>query len=1075
MKCNLPFIKACFVLLVLLGINLTSNSKPLHMLHRKFQRISQPPSVLPIVVQGIVKDAEGVPLPGVTVYVKGKKNAMISTDANGAFKLNVDDNDVLIFRMIGFVDKEVAVHGKTQLSVILKEDQNALNEVIVTGYGSIDRKKTTAAIASITSKDIENLPAASVDVLLQGKLPGVNVQNFSGQPGVKTSLVVRGNTKIPMSSASFNTDDLYSNPLYVIDGIPIGDDEVKAFDATGTNFLASLNPNDVESIDVLKDASAAALYGSRAANGVILIKTKRGKLGAPRISFNTYQGYIPKPREVATLIGAAERRQKMDLIYNYGNNLQLRNQVPQMLTDSLNPAFNNNNDYQSLFYQSGAVQNYDVSVSGGSEAVNYRIGAGMYNEKGVIINTGFKRYSFNSNVGINFNKNLELITSIRASNGKRLVGSEQPSYNNYRNLFKINPISMPSSLLEFSGVDRDAALNPYSYKRNDNINNDLTGSGELRLTFLKDFRVSTRAAVSYSTSKQDYSSPSFLQDDGLGYAESISNLREKYILTNNLIWTKTLAKKHNLTATFVQEFESRRNEGSDFYGSGVPNDNIKVVAGIPVGKLSGSTDLSTYAKLSYLGAAHYDFDSKYLIDASYRADASSRFGKNNKWGYFPAVSVGWLASNEDFIKKYSWIDELKVRASWGRAGDESSIGDNSRYNAYTYTADFNGSTTTSYGGKTVVIPDYRGITNDNITWQRSDELNLGLDVVLFKNRLNFTFDAYTRNTTGQMLSIAIPEYSGYQNTFTNAAGVRNSGIEINLMGTAIKGKDFEWRPSINLAFNKNMVTALPNGNRDLYYTDGSGRTSVYIVGKPLNMYYMYINDGVINSKGDLLVNPYTGAVGATKWGTMQLGYPKWRDTNGDYYISDNAGQNDMTFYGDPNPKVTGGLTNYFRYKGFSLQILTTFTFGRTIVNNTLAQRLSNGLFYGDPEAFAKTSISDISQYNYWRKPGDQATYPALNPYMGLYAWRVGQSLFVEPGWYVRIKNVSFSYSFDAKKSSWMKAAKIDNLRLYSTIDNLHIFQKFSGVDAERVDGMGYDYGDGYPIPTKYTVGVQVGF
>lgn len=290
MKCNLPFIKACFVLFVLLGINLTSNSRPLHTLHRKFQRISQPPSVLPIVVQGVVKDAEGVPLPGVTVYVKGKKNAMISTDANGAFKLNVDDNDVLIFRMIGFVDKEVAVHGKTQLSVILKEDQNALNEVIVTGYGSIDRKKTTAAIASITSKDIENLPAASVDVLLQGKLPGVNVQNFSGQPGVKTSLVVRGNTKIPMSSASFNTDDLYSNPLYVIDGIPIGDDEVKAFDATGTNFLASLNPNDVESIDVLKDASAAALYGSRAANGVILIKTKRGKLGAPRISFNTYQG-----------------------------------------------------------------------------------------------------------------------------------------------------------------------------------------------------------------------------------------------------------------------------------------------------------------------------------------------------------------------------------------------------------------------------------------------------------------------------------------------------------------------------------------------------------------------------------------------------------------------------------------------------------------------------------------------------------------------------------------------------------------------------------------------------------------
>ena len=647
------------------------------------------------------------------------------------------------------------------MTVILKEDLNDLNEVIVTGYGSIDRKKTTAAIASITSKDIENLPAASIDVLLQGKLPGVNVQNFSGQPGVKTSLVVRGNTKIPMSSSNFNTDDLYSNPLYVIDGIPIGDDEVKAFDATGTNFLASLNPNDVESIDVLKDASAAALYGSRAANGVILIKTKRGKLGAPRINFNTYQGYTQKPKEVATLIGTAERRQKMDLIYNYGTNAQLRDKIPQLLTDSLNPAFNNNNDYQNLFYQSGAVQNYDISVSGGSEAINYRIGAGLYNEKGVIINTGYKRYSFNSNVGVNFSKNLELITSLRASNGKRLVGSEQPSYNNYRNLFRINPISMPSSLLQLTGTDRDAALNPYAYKRNDNVNNDLTGSGELRLTFLKDFRVSTRAALSYSTSKQDFSSPSFLENSGLAYAESISNLRQKYILTNNLLWIKTLAKKHNITATFVQEFESRRNEATDIGGSGVPNDNIKTVSGIPNGKLIGSTNLSTYAKLSYLGAVHYDFDSKYLIDASYRADASSRFGKNNKWGYFPAVSVGWLASNEDFIRKFTWIDELKVRASWGRAGDESSIGDNSRYNAYTYNADFPGSTSTSYGGSTVVIPDYSGITNDNITWQRSDEFNLGLDAVLFKNRLNLTVDAYTRNTTGQMLSINIPEYSGY--------------------------------------------------------------------------------------------------------------------------------------------------------------------------------------------------------------------------------------------------------------------------------------------------------------------------
>jgi TonB-linked SusC/RagA family outer membrane protein len=1073
MKCNLLFTKAFITLFLLMGVNLSSEGKPGFKINNKSgNKLPAEVSALPapIVIQGTVKDDKGMPMPGVTVSVKGKKGALSSTDGNGFFKATVDDNDVLVFSMIGYIRKEAAVKGKTTVNVVLKEDLNDLSEVIVTGYSTLNRKKTTSAVSSVTSKDIENLPAASVDILLQGKLPGVNVQNFSGQPGVRTSLVVRGNTNIPRSSNDYNPDNLYSSPLYVMDGIPLGDDEIRSFDATGTNFLATLNPNDVESIDVLKDASAAALYGSRAANGVILIKTKRGKIGAPRISFNTYHGYTQKPQEVSTLIGAAERRQKMDLLYNYGTYNQLRDRVPQMLTDSLNPAFNNNNNYQGIFYQSGAIHNYDISASGGSEVFNYRLSGGLYDEKGVVINTGYKRYSFNSNVGINFNKDLELVTSFRASHGNRMVGSEKPDPNNYRNVFRISPIDMPSSLLRFDGVDRDAVLNPYNYRRNDNVNNDLSGSAELRFSFLDGFRLSTRGAVNYTTSKLDYASPSFLEKNGLAYAESYETLRQKYIITNNLLWVKTLAKVHNITASFVQEFEQRRNERSNIWGSGVPNDNIKVVNGIPNGNLRGFTDLSTYAKLSFLGSFHYDYDSKYLFDAVFRADASSRFGKNNKWGRFPSLAVGWYASNEEFVKKLNWIDELKLRLSWGRTGDESSIDDNSRYNSYTSNGGYTGSNATSYGGGTVIIPDYNGITNDNITWQQADAWNLGLDATLFKNRLNFSIDAYTRNTSGQMLSIMIPQYSGYQNTFSNAAGVRNSGLEISLNGTAIKGKDFTWMPSLNMSFNRNMVTSLPNGNRDLYY--GS---SVYIVGKPLNMYRMYITDGVINNESDLLVNPLTGAIGATKWGKLVLGYPKWRDTNGDYQISDEQGRDDQTFYGDPNPKVTGGFTNFFKYKGWGLQILTTFTFGRTIVNNTLASRLSNGLFYGNPEDFAKASISDISQYNYWRQPGDNADFPALNPNMGLYAWRAGQTLFVEPGWYIRIKNINLSYTFDTKKTGWLRGAKVDNLRLYATMDNVHIFQKFSGIDAEQVDARGYDYGDGYPVPSKYTLGLQIGF
>ncbi len=282
------------------------------------------------------------PLAGATVFIKNNTKSVTSTNGAGTFEIQAKSDDILVVKSVGFETQEIALGGRQNVSVNLVESSNELGEAIVTGYTTINRKKSTGSIASVTSKDIENLPAASIDVLLQGKLPGVNVQNFTGQPGMKTSLVIRGNTNIPRSNNDFDADNLTSNPLYVIDGIPTSEDEIKSFNVTGTNFLASLNPNDIESVDVLKDASAAALYGARANNGVILIKTKRGQLGRPKFSLNTYQGYVTKPATVATLIGAAERRKKLELIYKFANDAQLQT-IPQLLTDSLNPAFNNNN------------------------------------------------------------------------------------------------------------------------------------------------------------------------------------------------------------------------------------------------------------------------------------------------------------------------------------------------------------------------------------------------------------------------------------------------------------------------------------------------------------------------------------------------------------------------------------------------------------------------------------------------------------------------------------------------------------------------------------------------------------
>jgi len=1025
-------------------------------------------------ITGTIKDDKGRTLPGITISERGTKN-QASSGSDGSFTIKVKGiPTALIISGVGYKKQEIPVNKEGHVSINLEESTNDLSEAIVTGYTTISRRKTTGSISSITSKEIENLPAASIDVLLQGKLPGVNVQNFTGQPGVKTSLVIRGNTNIPRSNGDFDADNLTSNPLYVLDGIPVSDDEIKNFNVTGTNYLASLNPNDIESVDVLKDASAAALYGARANNGVIIIKTKRGTLGKPKLSLNTYQGYVTKPAKVETLIGAAERRKKMELIYKYANDAQAQS-IPQLLTDSLNPAFNNNNDYQDLFYQSGYVQNYDLAVSGATENVNYRISGGMYNEKGIVKSTGYKRYSFTSNVNFNITQNLEFLTNFKASTGKRLEGKGTTDFlkqGRYRSVFGINPISMPTSLLGMSDDDVNSIINPYDYQRNDNVNVDLSGVGELRYTFLNDFRISTRSIINYSTAKNDFASPSTINTDGLAYAKSTYTQYRKYLLTNNLLWTKSLNDVHNITATFVQEYETRKNEGLYLLGRDIPNDNIQVIKGIASQNLSGYSDQSTYAKLSFLGAAHYDYKGKYLFDAVYRGDASSRFGKNNKWGYFPSLAAGWILTEEDFLSQSQWVKELKIRGSWGRTGDESSIGDNDRYNAYIAgNGSYPGNYGSTYAGGTAVIPNYAGITNDDITWQKTETWNAGVDALLFDGRLTLNVDAYVRNTTGQMLSIAIPEYTGYLSTFTNAAGVRNSGIEINLMGRVFgREKALQWTPSINFSFNKNIVTALPNGNRDLYYDQ-----AVYVVGKPLNMFYGYLVNGALSTQDDIIVNPYTGAVGASKWGTLKPGYPNWVDVNGDYKISDAIGENDMTFFGDPNPKVTGGFTNFFSYKDFSLQILTTFTFGRDIINNTFAQRMSNGFFYGNPKDLSKASIGNLGNYDFWQQEGDISRYPAANPYMGLYAWRAGQSMFMEPGWYIRIKNINLAYRFDKLKHVWMNRAGINSFRIYGTIDNVHMFQKFSGVDAERVDTRGFDYGDGYPLPSKYTLGVQFEF
>jgi TonB-linked SusC/RagA family outer membrane protein len=1040
---------------------------------------SKTPSLLDRIIQvfadievgGLVTDAEGNALPGVSVKVKNGK-ASVSTDKDGHYRINTAGNAILIFSYIGYKVKEVEVADRAEINISLSPDISKLDEVVVLGYQDVKRRNTTSALASIKAKDIENLPNSNVVQMLQGKLPGVNVQNFTGQPGVATSLMVRGNTKI-QSAGAFDGDMAFSNPLYVIDGIPISDDEVSSASQTGTSFLNSLNPSDVESIDVLKDASAAAIYGSRGANGVILIRTKRGTTGTPKISFNSNYGLVNQPDFVETLTGAAERRAKLDLLYHYGNNYQIENNIPTMLTDSVNPYFNNSNNYQALFYQAGTINDNNLTVSGGSESYNYRIGFGYFDEKGIIKNTGYTRYSLSANFGVTFNEKLNMQSSLRLSRGKRAQGNG----NGYRNTFSISPVTLPSSLFYMSEEDKNRALYPNKDTRNDNFDNNISLVTKFNYQVVKNLNFSTEGIVEYFSSKLDYFSPDYAQPNGRAYAYAAFSEGKKYLITNTLNYNFTIAEKHHINFLAGQAFEKRDNQSLQTGGEGIPSNNIHVVNGVPNGDFTGGSDHTSYAKLSFFGSAHYDFDEKYLIDGYLRRDASSRFGRNNRWAMFPSVSAAWIATEENFLKDISWLNLAKLRVSYGLSGDESSIGDITRYNSYrigdaSYTGGqgVGNTAVSSYDGVKVIYPDFYQLTNDDLTWEQSEQTNIGLDLELFDRRLNFTADAYVRNTTGQLLSILAPETSGYKYTYSNAAGVRNSGLEFQLSGRVFKPeKAFQWNPSFNISFNKNMVIALPNGNRDIY-----SNGTIYVVGKPLNMFQMFITDGVINNESDLLVNPYTGEVGTTKWGKLVLGAPKWRDINGDFIISDNNNVSDITFYGDPNPLATGGLTNNFSYKNFSLSVFSTFTLGRSIVNYTLARRLARGL-NGNTTNFGNVAVSDYSEYNYWRNPGDEAEFPAFNPYSSLYAFREAQTFYVESGAYLRIKNITLAYDFQAKNSSWMKRLKLNRMKLYANMDNVAMFQRFSGIDAEQVNAQGMDFGDGYPIPKKYTFGLQVEF
>lgn len=1014
-------------------------------------------------VSGIVKDEIGNPLAGVNVQEKG--GLSVQTDEKGEYSIRLKSSTgSLIYSFLGYLKQERTVTEGQSIQIVLSEDISNLEEAIVIGYQTVTRKKNTAAISTISGKELENIPAASFESILQGRLPGVNVQNVSGSPGSMGTVYVRGSTGL---TNTFDEAQILSSPLYVVDGVPQPTEQYTNLNTgTGTNFLAGLNPNDIESVSVLRDASAAAIYGSRAANGVILITTKKGAFNEPAVMVSGYTGMTMRPELRSVALGAAERRQKMEIIQNQLTYEQKMN-LPFLLTDSLNPAFNGNTNFQDLFYQNGLVNNADLGITGGSENSNYRFSTNYYNEGGIIKATGFRRLSTRLNLMTKAMNNKLMINPIIAyTNMDRARGN-----GNGVSPLPLGAADMPSSLFELSQTRKDFYTGLFDTNLDKNVSNQLTFNLNIDIRLLPKLKFTSQTAYQYNTGKRDMSRPSMLNNNLGNSSYSWGSAQENWLSSNYLNYADTFGK-HSLTALIGQDIVHDKYQVTSAEGWNGTSDQIQVVQGFLQNYIGAYSDYQAWGLLSYYSRVSYDYDSRYLFSGSIRTDGSSRFGKNNRFGWFPSASAAWLLSEEDFLKDNGTFSLLKLRASYGTTGNLPP-GNYLSYNTYRINAGgYAGANSSSYNGLVAVTPNFvNGVAQDDLTWEKGRSWNIGSDIELFNGKYSFSADVYNKETSNQLFSVQLPVNTGYDYAMTNSVGVRNYGAELVVGANPLSNTSpVQWRSNFNISYNRNQIMSLPNGGRDLVMRgDRFDASHILSVGSPINAFYLFQTQGVFSTVNDVPVNPYSGELYGNG-GPYGPGMFHLKDLDGDYFLDSYLeGINpDKMPSGDPNPKWTGGWNNSFSYKNFSLSFFLNFTLDRDILNLFEADAFAT---VWDNPHFARKSYPDLDRYDIWKQDGDRAEYAKIDMGTYRYYYASSQTFFLDNGSYVRLKNVILSYSLSQQLASRLG---IKGMRFYGIVDNLVSWQASKKVpDSEAVSQYGSYTGNGYPIPRKFTVGLEI--
>ena len=970
-----------------------------------------------ITVQGVVKDQTGETVIGASVMEKGTTNGTI-TGIDGDFSLNMSPNGTLVVSFVGYKTQEVQVKGQKQLQVVLSEDAEMLDEVVVIGYGTMKKSDLTGAVSSIGNKDIKDSPVSNLGQAIQGKISGVQIVD-AGKPGDNVSIKIRG-------LGSINNCD----PLVVIDGVP-------------TDLgLSSLNMADVERLDVLKDASATAIYGSRGANGVVMITTKRGTEGKGKLAVSANYSF-QNATNVPSLLNAAQYAElSNDMMVNSG-----RNPNPEWANPSELGA---GTDWMDELLRTGVMQNYTVSYSGGNEKSHYYVSGGFLDQSGIVKSVNYRRFTFQSNSDAQVLKWLKFSNNITFSADTKKSGSY-----NIGDALKALPIypvknedgswSGPDGNSEWYGSTRNP-IGPTELNKSQTDGYNFLANLTAELTFTKWLKFKSTFGYDAKFWFIDNFTPKYNwkptpTEETSRYKSD--NKSFTYLWDNYFLFDHTFAEKHRVGLMAGMSAQWNTNDYLNAQKNVFMFDNVhEMDNGEEMYAIGGNE--TEWALLSYMARVNYSYEDRYLLTATIRRDGSSRFGKKHRWGTFPSVSVAWRASQEKWFPKNDYINDLKVRAGYGVTGSQASVGN------YSYLASYNTSVYPfgiSSGNQTALVSST--LANPYIHWEEVAQTNIGFDASLFNSRVMFSFDAYLKETRDMLVKASIPITSGFEDTtttYTNAGKVRNQGIEMSLHTINLTG-ELGWETNLTATYNKNKIKDL---NSDVpYYINQINNSYVTMLAKdyPINVFYGYVTDGIFQNQSE--VNTHAVQPGA------EPGDIRFRDLNNDGVINDS----DRTVIGNPNPSWLFSMNNSLSYKGFELSVFLQGIAGNKIYN---ANNIDNT---GMAAAYNQTT--DVLKR--WQGEGTSNSMPRAvfgDPNQNT---RVSDR-FVENGSYLRLKNITLSYTFPKQ---WLQKAQIENARLSLSCENVATLTGYSGFDPEvGINGIDQNR---YPISRTFSLGLNFNF